>query len=475
MKKLNKIRLFVSALLPCLCFFTPAGANDSTKILSQETFLQIVKKYNPAAKLAAIGIEKAQASLISSRSGFDPLIVGGSNEKTFDGINYYRSNGVQLNIPSWYGIEVQTGIEYLSGNRTDPMETAGKTSFTGISIPLAKNLLMDKRRATLLQAKIMVQASEQEKRNMLNDILLEAAEAYWQWVQSYLVYKTYINVIEVNKKRLALVTIAFQNGERPAIDTTEALTQLQQFEYLQNDALLDFKNATVVLSGFLWKENDQPYDLPGDVWPGKRTEELFDAVNFPELEKIIDDAKQNHPLLNLYTYKLKSLHLEKKLKFQELLPKLDLKYNQLSKGFDIASVTTKNLFENNYRFAISFNMPLRISQGRGEYKMAKIKITETKLQQSLKEINITNKVKSYYNQLVNYRMQVSLLQKTYTNYLRLQKGEETRFFNGESNLFLVNNRENKTLETFVKLVEVAVKYNKSSVTLQWAAGRLWEY
>jgi hypothetical protein len=56
----------------------------------------------------------------------------------------------------------------------------------------------------------------------------------------------------------------------------------------------------------------------------------------------------------------------------------------------------------------------------------------------------------------------------------LQKGEETRFFNGESTLFLVNSRENKTLETLLKLTEVTAKYYKTAYALKWAAGELWK-
>ena len=165
--------------------------------------------------------------------------------------------------------------------------------------------------------------------------------------------------------------------------------------------------------------------------------------------------------------------VDKKLKFQELLPKADVKYNQLGKGYNIASTATKTLFDNNYKFGVNFSVPLRLSQGRGEYKIAKLKITETKLQQNQKEVAILTKVKNYYQQLVNYKNQVTLLQKNYNNFLQLQRGEETRFFNGESSLFLINSRETKALETLIKLTEVTIKYNKTSFGLQWAAGQLW--
>ena len=183
-----------------LFLFKPVKANDSAKTLSLNNFLQIVKQFHPVAKQAGIQVDKAKASLTIARGNFDPVLESGGSNKTFDGSNYYQTNSTQLNIPTWYGIEIAGGIEYLAGNRTDPTATSGKTSFAGISIPLAKNLLMDKRRAALQQAKIMIQASKQEKRAVLNDLMMEATDAYWQWVQAYLVYTTYNNVINLNKK-----------------------------------------------------------------------------------------------------------------------------------------------------------------------------------------------------------------------------------------------------------------------------------
>jgi outer membrane protein TolC len=472
MKKRSKMKTII-LLLTTFFLIQHSKATDSAKTLSLQNFLQIVKQFHPVAKQAFIQIDKAKAGLTVARGNFDPVLSSGAGNKTFDGINYYQSNATQLSLPVWYGMELTTGIEYLNGGRTDPTETVGKTSFTGISMPLAKNLLMDKRRATLQQAKIMIQASEQEQKIILNNLMMEATEAYWQWVQSYLVYNIYAAVIELNKKRVRLVAASYKLGERPAIDTAEAIAQLQNFEYLQNEALLNNQNAKVLLNTFLWKQNNEMYELPEDVRPDKKTEDLYDAVQFPELEKLILDAKTSHPELNMYTFKLDALTIDRKLKFQELLPKVDLKYNQLGKGYNIAAVNTKSIFSNNYRFGINFSAPLRLSAGRGEYKLAKLKINETKLQQSQKQTDIVYKVKKYYNQLVNYKTQVTLLQKTYNNYLQLQRGEETRFFNGESSLFLVNSRENKALETLIKLTEVTVNYNKTALGVQWASGQIW--
>lgn len=461
-------------ILLVLLFANCCIAGDSTNTLSLSGFLQVVKKYHPLAQQAALTVDKAKAQLTSARGGFNPLLSSGVNEKTFDAVNYYKNSNAQLSIPTWYGIELYTGIEYLEGSRTDPQQTAGRTGFVGISVPVLKNLLMDKRRAALQQAKMMVNASAYEKQKMLNDLMMEAIETYWQWAQRYLIYKNYAGIIELNNKRVNMVKKAYQLGERPAIDTVEAITQLQQFEWQQNEALLHLQNATVMLNTFLWKENNQPYELPSGITPDVKIASLFNSVIFPDLDAMIADAKQNHPELVTYSYKVSSLLIEKKLKAQELLPSFNVKYNQLGKGYNIASTAAKINFDNNYRFGLSFSMPLLFSQGRGELKMAKIKITETKLQRQHKEIEIAGKIKSYYNELVNYKTQVELLQKNYNSYLQLQQAEETRFLNGEGSLFLVNSRENKAQEAFLKLTETLVKYNKTSYSLTWATGELWK-
>ena len=133
---------------------------------------------------------------------------------------------------------------------------------------------------------------------------------------------------------------------------------------------------------------------------------------------------------------------------------------------------TGPLFENNFQYGLSLGIPVRLSQGRGEYRKTKLKITETKLQKSQKQLQIENKVKSYYNELVALRSQIVLQENAYKNYYILQRGEEIRFQAGESSLFLINARENKTLEALQKLQELKAKFFKTEKTLQWAAGML---
>jgi outer membrane protein TolC len=467
-----KLIKYITVIL-CVFFVNSANPQETVKSLSAQQVMEIVKQFHPVAKQADIFIEKAKADVTIAKGMFDPTLKNESAQKTFDGTDYYLYNRPEISIPTWFGVEVSTGLEKLSGSRTSPEETLGETSYFGISIPFAKNLLMDKRRAALQSAKIYRTASEAEKRNILNSLLLDAMKSYWTWTQQYQTYKILRDAVAVNEKRVQLVKIAFQLGDRPAIDTTEALTQLQNYQLLQSQGWLDFQNAGLDLSVYLWTAGTQPYDLPETIIPAADLQSIkLDTAIIPDLNNLLSVARTNHPELLLYDYKLDVLSIEKKLKFQELLPAVNFRYNQLGKGYNVLKTATGPLFENNFQYGLSLGIPLRLSQGRGEYRKAKLKISETKLQQSQKLLQIENKVKSYYNELVTLKSQIALQEKAWKNYYTLQQGEEIRFKAGESSLFLINARENKTLEALQKLQELKAKFFKTENMLQWAAGNL---
>lgn len=463
---------YILYILIFLLLYGPSRSQDSTKTLSVQQVVALVKKYHPVAKQASLLIEKAKADVTIARGGFDPLLNNEHVRKTFDRINYYNYNRPELIIPTWFGIELSTGLENLSGDRTDPQESKGQTSYAGISVPLAKNLLMDKRRAALQTAKIFRQASEAEQRTMLNNLLLEALKIYWYWMQYYQVYTILDNAVQVNEKRIQLIKTGYRLGDRPAIDTTEALTQLQSLQVQRENAWMQFQNAGLELSVYLWSPEGSLLNIPADAIPADS--DLLNSITIstmPLLNELLDAARKNHPELQVYKYKLDALDIEKKLKFQQLLPSINFRYNQLAKGYSVWK-TSGPLFENNFRYGFYASIPLRFSEGRGEYRKAKLKIAETKLDQDMKLAAVEMKVRTYFNELVALKNQVGLQEKAYGNYLALQRGEETRLQAGESSLFLVNARENKTLEALQKLQELRSKYFITLNALQWAAGLL---
>lgn len=464
--------LILATLLLMLAAVRMARGQEAT--LSPDQVMAVVKAYHPVARIAGNRVEQAKADITIARGGFDPQVYSANAQKTFDGTTYYNYNRPELSIPTWFGISVEAGLEYLSGSRTDPQETVGKTSYAGISIPLAKNLLMDKRRAALKTAQLMKESAAATRSAALNDLVKDALSAYWTWVMYYQEFRILDEVVRINETRFRLVLTGYQLGDRPAIDTLEALSQLQTFVVQREQALLDYRNAALELSVYLWNAEEKPVLLPADVVPAPAALQPATVTSpVPVLDSLLAVAREQHPELQLYQYKLKTLEVDRRLKFQELLPTINLQYNQLGKGYDLLKTSTGPLLENNFRYGLTIGMPLRLSAGRGAYRKARLKIQETGFEQVQKMRQIELKVSQYYNELLALQQQLSLQEAVTKQYYLLQRAEETRFSNGESSLFLVNSRETKYLEARRKLTALQAKLNKSFVSVRWASGQSW--
>ncbi|MEZ5045360.1 MAG: TolC family protein [Chitinophagaceae bacterium] len=445
--------------------------NDSTT-LNIEQFLSIVRVYHPIVRLSNINIQKSSANILIAKGEFNPILSNTMSNKTFANTKYYNVINPDITIPTWYGIEASLGTQNIVGNRLDASETVGQMSYVGVNVPLLKNLAMDKRRAYLKQSKVYNEMAYTEQKALINTILMEAATQYWQWVNTYKIYeiieKNYLN----SQQRLDMIKKTVKNGERPALDTIEALTQLQYFEIQKNESWYTFLNEGINLSSYLWQTNNLPYQLPNTIIPDNDWENENVLNKFQlNLMELLENARELHPELKMYNQKLVVLDIEKKLKFQELLPKLDFKYNHLSKGNDV--LQGKGLFfQDNFQYGLKFEMPLFLSKGRGEYKISKLKIEETKIEQTQKKVAIELKIKNYYNEYLNLKTQIKIQSNLQNNLYKMLQAEETLFKNGESSMFLINSRENKLLEANRKLIETKTKFLKTIYALQWSAGLL---
>ncbi|HEU0112229.1 MAG TPA: TolC family protein [Flavisolibacter sp.] len=361
--------------------------NAQQKVFTEKEFIAVVKKFHPVARLAANNVDISRRDIGAARAAFDPEWKTQQFQKYFDGLRYYDQSFHELKIPTWYGIDLYAGQETINGDRVNPEETKGGLTYFGFSVPLIQNMVMDKRRAALLLAKNYFELSEVQRQIEINNLMKESLEAYWRWWEQYHVFDLMNKTLRNAEKRLAFIRSAYQLGERPAIDTLEAFTQVQSFQIKISETLAAYTNAQLALSAYLWTENLGQVHLSPDVIPEKLS--LPDVI----MSEPFLNAVGNHPEIRQYDFKLKGLNIEKKLTFQLLLPEVRLKYNQL--GRDLSKTINAGWFANNYNYGITVSMPLRLSEGRAEYAKTKIKIENTRIEQSNKQVELQVKVKQY--------------------------------------------------------------------------------
>lgn len=440
-------------------------AQDSLKLSHQE-FLNIVKNYHPLALKYQLQNKIANAEITKARGNFDPVLAGKLGEKNIDGTKYYEQKNVELGIPTWYGIDITGSYNYLDGEKLNNSETKGGLYQFGVTIPLAKNLMYDKRRAMLDQAKFGLKMTEAEQIVLTNELLLDAENTYWDWVKNYEIYKLQKSAVEINRKRLELTKKTYEFGERPAIDTVEAASQLQSFELQERNAYLNFVKSTQELQMFLWKDKQDLYEIAQLIFPSSSLDEHSGYSDYEFLlQNLESKLLQNHASLEYYLQKQNILESERRLKWQSFLPKIDFTYNFFNKENYKSDFLP--LFDNNFQYGLKLEIPIFQRQARADYEIAKLKISQNQQDSQLKLREVNTKIETYKYEVTNYFSQIDISAKNLNNYKRLLNAEETRFSNGESSLFLINSRENKLLDAREKNIELKAKFLKSYNKLKW--------
>ena len=468
MDKLNRCHWCFALLLLCLPLSIFAQSKD-LEIFSIDKFIRQVKEYHPVTKQAGILVSVAEANLLSAKGGFDPLLSLEAERKTFDGRNYFFHTNPEAIIPLPVG-SLQTGLENNGGDYLFSEFTKGKSSYAGLELPLGRGLLLDKRRAALQQAKLYKSQSQQEQLQVLNNLLLDAYNSYWQWALAWQQYNLYDEFICLAEKRLRLVKTAFLQGDKSAMDTAEASAQLATYQLGLADAQIRKNYTALELSNFLWQANDSVWDLPYHFRPDTVSDQLAGSLVLPDELITISDA--GNPQLKAYQFKIKGLEVDQKLKAQELLPYFSVKANILYKDYSALKSIDPSYIQNNYKWGISFNMPLFLRKERANYQQAKLKLKDAGYTLLLKKQQINSKIRSYALEANSFIGQIQTVTKLEKQYRYLLQNELLRFAQGESSLFMVNSREAKLLDLLQKKTELTVKLLKASYTADWAAGNL---
>lgn len=444
---------------------------DTTKALSYDGFIDIVREYHPVSQQAKLLVESGEQNLKSSKGGFDPILKVDYAEKQFDNKNYYQQNKNELVIPSRIAANFRAGYEQNQGDFLNPENSVPSSGlvYAGVAIPLGSGLFIDERRKDFQQAKLLLEASEIERRMYLNQLFLDASVAYWGWFQAYETYEIAQEAYSLADTRFQQIRQNFLQGNIPAIDTLEAYILVQNREITRFDAFNMFQKAGAQLSNFLWSEDLQPLMIAPSIVPN-RQEEITTAlpVTREGVVAILNDISLSHPELLLYSNKLDILDVDRRMKVEKLKPKLNLNYNFLSAP--VNGEVIQNFSTNDFKWGLEFSMPIFLRRERGDLQMTKIKIDQIDLQFQEKSLQINNKVLALHTEMRTLLSQIDVFQQAVTNYQALLDGEKIKFRNGESSLFIINSRENSLVNAEIKLVELISKFMQSKAKFYQAVG-----
>ncbi len=435
------------------------GQNSPTEFSFNE-FLGYVKKYHPLVKQADLKLNEAQANLMLARGAFDPKIEVDFSEKQFKDKNYYSILNSSFKIPTWYGIELKAGFDNTEGIYMNPENTLPNTGLTsvGISVPIGQGLLINQRMADLRKAKVAQNLNAAERNLQAIEVLYDASISYINWKRSFDEVKLYENYLENALFRYEGVTKLINQGDKPAIDSVEAGIVVKTRRLNLEDAKLKFIKSKLDLSNYLWLENNIPLELKDELEPERTlASTIKEALQINELG-IID--LDNHPKIKAFDAKINMLKIEKQLKANALLPKLDLSYNYLSEP----SAFEEYRFED-YKIGVNFSIPIFLRKERAGLKLAKLKIQDTEFSLQFERKNLENKLKSQQQEIISLQKQQAYNNQLVADFKQLLNSEDRLFNMGESSLFLINSRENALVTSQLNEIALENRYFNSILGL----------
>lgn len=470
-KKINIVH--VLSLCFVLVYLPIIGQNRvlNDSILSIEELFMSVKNFHPLAVQANIQNSIADAEFLKAKGGFDPIYKSNLQQKNFEHKEYYSILSSELKIPTWPGIDIKSGYEqnrgvYLSPENTTP---GGGLFYAGLSLSLGQGLFIDERRTGLKNAEILQKSAQARQTDLINELLFTASISYWDWFRAYNVLEIYRTSLRNAQERFAGVKYNVTSGDRPTIDTVEAKIQIQNILLGLNQANLDFRNTTTILSGYLWDEDNTNTGLPKEMKPNLSENEL----QLPENQDMGNELSQfisDHPYLEQLRQKTQQLHVEMRLKKDKLKPIVQLQYNPLSEV--VGSNVFSSVSLNNYKWGMEFKMPLFLRKERGDVKITDFKIKENELILASKSQELFNKYQTYYNEWLATLEQLDLFEETLILYEQMFFAEKRLFEIGESSLFIVNAREQSYINAKIKYTELVAKNKISYYSLYYFAGKL---
>ncbi len=438
---------------------------DIEDTLSLAEVYEIIFEYHPLIQKAKLIPALAIQDIRKARGMFDPTLMGKWTEKKYKETLYYQRMNAEIKIPTILGFDVKAGYETNSGtylNNDEKLPEEG-LFYAGIELPILRNLIFDKRRATLKKAKVFAQMAQAEQQKEINKLFFKVAKDYWEWYAAYQSLKVTEEGIKVATVRFEGVKDAYEYGKYRAIDTTEALMEVQKRKVESLQALIDFEKTRLALSAHIWSDEGIALFIKPTIAPSNKGVEI---ENF-DLQSMLITAAEFHPELLKQNFKLNTLKIDKKLYQFSLMPQLDLSYKPIlyPRKADNLALTE------DYKFGLKLYAPLFLRKERASFAMAKIKIRQQELDLNFAQRNIQIGVEQSYIQVNRLAQMVELQNQNVANSLVMRNGEQTLFELGKSTVFLINYRERYYLDSKLKLIKLEMKYAKAKAELLWKTGQ----
>jgi len=443
---MNKVFFLLSLSLPI----------QSATALSPEEVVSSSIKHTPLVIEALQNINEKENAVSESEGAFDAKIKSKMNLRTE---GFYSGDAYRVTLEK--PLPLANSKVYVGGRQSfgDFPSYEGKLktlsegeAFAGVSVSFLRDFFIDKNRYELGQSKQELLQANIDANQVKIGVQTMALKAYWTWVVKGHKYFALKEIYGLSRSRARQISKRIKAGDLARIYRTENDQYIKKWQSEVIRSRMEFQKAAFYLSLFNRNKDGMPKNpLENDV-PKLSYKKLERS---PEINRIYQVSLRQSLDLKKLNSQEEQAQLDVKLGKNNILPKIDLNFEF---GQD-HGVGAESLGQYESRVILNFEIPIQIRKGSGKMRAGRAKAeqiktkkrwTAEKLQVEAQSLSI--KLNSYAELFQVTSEQVELSKK-------LASAERRKFFQGASDLILVNIRDENLVQAQIKNLSSRLKYH----------------
>ena len=467
---MNHIRNRIGhAVAVCLLF--ASASLMGAQVLRQQDVEESVRKSYPPLLAALQEINQASADALAAKGKFDTKLKGKAESNN---LGYYENRVVDVSVEQplrWGGADIFGG--WRIGQGTFPVyegkydTRSGGEYRVGARLPLLQDRSIDSRRADLSKTAIGLQTAGLSVEQQRLAIMNSAIQRYWLWVAAGNRLSIARGVLLTAQNRQALLDLGADSGQLPAIDAVDNRRAVLQRRGQVTEATRALQAAALDLS-LLYRDAAGNPIIPTEAQLPAEVEQS--QVPDPEnITQSVSLALEKRPDARRVATQRASAEVDLKVARNLKLPDLDL-----TTLFTSERGTNPNVRRGpqEFRAGLNFELPVQRRYAEGRIRAARSRIEQYAKREQFARDTIREEVQDAISAVTTASQRLRLAQDELKVTKQLEQAERTKFDLGEGTLFLLNLREQATLEAAVKNVTALADHQRAVAAYRYAMADL---
>lgn len=449
------MNLFVSG---CILLMFLSSVMAGKTLLERQTVYRLLDDQNPYIGVVVANQKLQESKLLYTQGEFDTKLGAKHDEKQYP-LSDARFSDVYLEKPLENGLEMTLGYRKAYGvQEYNNIKTGDEGEFrAGVKFPVVELMQgMNPRKLSLQSAQIDTKRASSEMTNRLRTFYTDVTRAYYQLLFRHELMSLEQSLLEKAKVQYGLIEKRVSAGDEAPIVLVEArqLVNERQQRWIESvnmtstslEELITYLNMT---------RND--------------FETSFEIPSLPKIPDADLDVDRSIQMALEKRPDIEILEFEKEKLLRESTMAQVLKYPKL----DAALYGVHDpIYQNGFKVSLEMSFPLERQKYQGKNSEIRLKQQNNVYEMKKSLLEVQRQIQTTVDTASALKESLKVVEDEIALAEELERAEMRKFEMGDSGLFLLNQRQMKTLQAKQKKAQYHLKLLLGLLELEKETGKL---